>query len=174
MKGRKPVVSMLLTVGVLTLALATGCGRRVEGNMVEPPEEPAATEPTPAPTATPTPQPTVQPGQPIGGGGSVVQGNLILGTPIVKESGLMKRTIIATVDVINPVSGTLNGEVTCYFGAGTDAEDIQTKTVSVMSGQKQTLTFEKTGWFASAKARCEIKTLSTGGGVTPSGYSPYY
>ncbi|HEY9900290.1 MAG TPA: hypothetical protein V6D00_14040 [Pantanalinema sp.] len=163
---------MLLTVGVLTLALATGCGKRLPDNMVEP--EPAkSTEPTPAPTATPTPQPTPNPGNPSGGGGTTVQGNLILGTPVIKESGLMKRTILATVDVINPVAGTLSGEVTCYFGSGTDAEDIQTKTVSVMSGQKQTLTFEKTGWFASSKARCEIKTISSGG-VSTNGYSQYY
>lgn len=171
MKGRKPVVSMLLMAGVLTLTLATGCGKRV-GPVVEPSEEPAATEPTPAPSAKPTPAP-LPTTNPSGGGGTAVQGFLILGTPVINESGLMKRTIVVTADVINPVQGTLSGEVTCYFGSGTDAEDIQTKTVSVMPGQKQTLTFEKTGWFASAKARCEIKTLSSGG-MSNNAYPQYF
>lgn len=180
MMGRKPVVSMMLTVGVLTLALATGCGRRLEGNMVEPPETPATTEPTPAPVATPTPTPQPgNPGNPSGGGGTTVQGNLILGTPIVKGTGSALslwtyRTVITTVDVINPASGALSGEVTCYFGAGTDAEDIQTKTVTVMPGQKQTLTFEKTGMFASAKARCDVKTHNTSGGMNSNGYPQYF
>lgn len=178
MKGRKPVVSMLLVVMAMTLTMATGCGKRV-GLVEEPKEEPKQEEPAAKPSEKPNPdpQPTQNPGSPTGGGGQVVQGDLLLGTPVVTGSGSalslwMKRTVIATVDVINPTGAALSGDVTCYFGAGTEAADIQSKQVSVQPGQKQTLTFEKTGFFASAKARCEVKTNRTG--VTASSYPQYY
>lgn len=155
MRVRWANLSSLMIVGVLVLTMSAGCGKKV-GPVVDPGDEP---EPTPTPVVAPTPTPSPQ--QPdVPGGVTPVTPVIPLTARIqsVQTTGLMfTRRVIAVVEVTNPGDRTLNGTLTCIFGKGTDADQKQSKTLTMMGRETKTFTFEEKSWF-DKDARAEIQT----------------
>lgn len=157
MRVRWANLSSLMVVGALVITMAAGCGKRT-GTLVDPGDTPDPT-PTPAPvaTASPTPAPSTAPDVPGGGGtGTIIP--LTARVQSVQTSGLMfTRRVVAVVEVANPGDRTLNGTVTCTFGDGGDADQVQTKNVTLMGRETKTFSFEEKSWWDKT-AKVEIKT----------------
>lgn len=146
MNARYATFSSLLVIGTLALSLSAGCGLKRLGPTVDPGDSPSpdpSTSSAPATgSVTPMPAPTAPVTPPA------VTGNLLASLQGVQTTGFMfTRTVIATVQVINPSTFTLAGKVTCTFGKGTGTNQVQNQTVHLMAGEQRTLTFEEKSWF---------------------------
>lgn len=146
MNARYGSFSSLLVIGTIALSLSAGCGLKRLGPTVDPGDSPS-----PAPSASSAPAtgsvtPMPAPSAPVTP--PAVRGNLLASLQGVQTTGFMfTRTVIATVQVLNPSTLTLTGKVTCTFGKGTGANQVQNQTVNLMAGEQRTITFEEKSWF---------------------------
>lgn len=160
MKLRIANISSLFVMGVMVLSLAAGCGlkRNPASPLIDPAEAPspaATTTPAVSPSASPSASPSINPVPVV----PPVMGELTVKQPVITTTGLlMKRHVIATVEVANPTDQTLSGTVTCTFGDGSDADQVQSQNITLKAHEVRPLTFDEKAWFDKT-AKVQVTTL---------------
>lgn len=152
MSARKFKLPALLILG--TLILATGCGGKRVGSLVDPAEQPkespAPATPTPAPSTPPAvinPSPGVSPnpGNPSNPGQPGAQ--LTATSEVIKNGNLLGMgEIVIKVSVTNPSTSTLSGEaVVTFTNGGKPTTEVESLRVTVLPGETVTRYAQREG-----------------------------